>query len=428
MGAFRPGGIRRAARWDGWIAVTTADDRLSLGMPPSGLAERVELARATRREAGLDGRPFDVAVFGVSGLGGFTPADYEAVGATWWLESVDAAPRLAVATSSRSPRRGRRARPLAASIRPARIVTTAAGSQPGGGRWVSTSVVRPAITGSSAAHRRASVAASRSAVGSSRTRIGASRTMARAIARRRRSPPLRRRPSSPIRVPSPSGRASTTSASWAVSSAQRARSSVRSASASARLSRIVASNRSTRWDDDGDPRPDRVLRQPAQLAAADPDLARRVVVEAEEQLDQGGLARPAGSDDREPPARRDRQRQAVDDVARPARVPEPEAVDLEPERLGRRRGRGRVHDLGPRVDDLEQPRARGLGRVEPLDRGGQRTDRLERRDRRQRQRGEQRRPGPTRVADGVDPDPQHDDRAQPGQQRRRAARRPRGRS
>ena len=88
MGAFRPGGIRRAARWDGWIAVTTADDPGELGMPPSGLAERVELALATRREAGLDGRPFDVAVFGVSGLGGFTPADYEAVGATWWLESV----------------------------------------------------------------------------------------------------------------------------------------------------------------------------------------------------------------------------------------------------------------------------------------------------------------------------------------------------
>ena len=68
--------------------MTTADDRGSLGMTPAGLAERVELARATRREAGLDGRPFDVAVFGVAGLGGFTPADYEAAGATWWLESV----------------------------------------------------------------------------------------------------------------------------------------------------------------------------------------------------------------------------------------------------------------------------------------------------------------------------------------------------
>jgi alkanesulfonate monooxygenase SsuD/methylene tetrahydromethanopterin reductase-like flavin-dependent oxidoreductase (luciferase family) len=87
MGAHRLGGIRRAARWDGWIAVSTADDLLSLGMTPSELAERVELARSTRRESGLDG-PFDVAVFGIAGVGGFTPADYEAVGATWWLESV----------------------------------------------------------------------------------------------------------------------------------------------------------------------------------------------------------------------------------------------------------------------------------------------------------------------------------------------------
>ncbi len=53
---------------------------------------------------------------------------------------------------------------------------------------------------------------------------------------------------------------------------------------------VVADRRVEQVDplgDDGDRRPDRVLRQPAQLAAADPDLAGRVVVEAEEQLDQG---------------------------------------------------------------------------------------------------------------------------------------------
>jgi alkanesulfonate monooxygenase SsuD/methylene tetrahydromethanopterin reductase-like flavin-dependent oxidoreductase (luciferase family) len=88
MGAYRPGGIRRAARWDGWIAVSIGSDGSSLGMTPDALAERVELARATRREAGHDGTPFDVAVFGQAGLGGFTPADFEAAGATWWLESV----------------------------------------------------------------------------------------------------------------------------------------------------------------------------------------------------------------------------------------------------------------------------------------------------------------------------------------------------
>lgn len=88
MGAIRPGGIRRAAHWDGWIAISVGGDGASLGMPPDALAERIALAHETRREAGLDGRPFDVAVFGQAGLGGFTPADYEAAGATWWLESV----------------------------------------------------------------------------------------------------------------------------------------------------------------------------------------------------------------------------------------------------------------------------------------------------------------------------------------------------
>ncbi len=88
MGAFRPGGIRRAAMWDGWIAVSIGGDGASLGMTPADLAEKVEMARATRRDAGLGDAPFDVAVFGQAGLGGFTPADFEAAGATWWLESV----------------------------------------------------------------------------------------------------------------------------------------------------------------------------------------------------------------------------------------------------------------------------------------------------------------------------------------------------
>jgi hypothetical protein len=88
MGAYRPGGIRRAARWDGWIAVTIGEDGVSLSMPPEALAERMAIARAERAAAGLDGQPFDVAVFGQAGLGGFGPADYESAGATWWLESV----------------------------------------------------------------------------------------------------------------------------------------------------------------------------------------------------------------------------------------------------------------------------------------------------------------------------------------------------
>ena len=88
MGASRPGGIRRAARWDGWIAVTVAGDGVSLGVTPDELADKVAMAHEARRAAGLEGVPFDVAVYGQAGLGGFGPADFEAAGATWWLENV----------------------------------------------------------------------------------------------------------------------------------------------------------------------------------------------------------------------------------------------------------------------------------------------------------------------------------------------------
>ncbi len=102
LGAFRPGGIRRAAAWDGWIAVSIGPDGESLGMSPSQLGERVEMLRAARREAGTGDAPFDVAVYGRAGLGGFGPADYSAVGATWWLESVTPVQGAA----RRSPRDG----------------------------------------------------------------------------------------------------------------------------------------------------------------------------------------------------------------------------------------------------------------------------------------------------------------------------------
>ena len=88
MGAYKPAGIRRAARWDGWIPVSVSEDGASLAMPPDALGEGIAVARAQREAAGLAGTPFEVAVFGQAGLGGFAPADYEAVGATWWLESV----------------------------------------------------------------------------------------------------------------------------------------------------------------------------------------------------------------------------------------------------------------------------------------------------------------------------------------------------
>lgn len=86
FGGMRAGALRRAARWDGWIAVSILEDGVTLGLTPSTFEERVARVRQERAAAGL-GEPFDVAVFGQDGLGGARAADYDAAGATWWLES-----------------------------------------------------------------------------------------------------------------------------------------------------------------------------------------------------------------------------------------------------------------------------------------------------------------------------------------------------
>lgn len=88
MGANRPGGIRRAARWDGWIADSVGEIGVSKALTPEGLADGIAIVRVERAAAGLADAPFEVAVFGQEGLGSFPPAEYEAAGATWWLESV----------------------------------------------------------------------------------------------------------------------------------------------------------------------------------------------------------------------------------------------------------------------------------------------------------------------------------------------------
>ena len=49
-----------------------------------------------------------MAVFAQAGLGGFGPADYEAAGASWWLESVSPARGSAddlLAMAAAGPRR-----------------------------------------------------------------------------------------------------------------------------------------------------------------------------------------------------------------------------------------------------------------------------------------------------------------------------------
>jgi alkanesulfonate monooxygenase SsuD/methylene tetrahydromethanopterin reductase-like flavin-dependent oxidoreductase (luciferase family) len=78
--------LRRAARWDGWLAPATSHDGTpTMAKSPGRIAEMVAEIRRHR----TTDTPFEVAVDGYS-----EPADsalphaYEAVGATWWLESI----------------------------------------------------------------------------------------------------------------------------------------------------------------------------------------------------------------------------------------------------------------------------------------------------------------------------------------------------
>jgi alkanesulfonate monooxygenase SsuD/methylene tetrahydromethanopterin reductase-like flavin-dependent oxidoreductase (luciferase family) len=75
--------LRRAARWDGWLAPATSPD--GMAKDPERIAEMVaEIQRHRRADT-----PFEVAVDGYSEPGGAVlPRAYQAAGATWWLESI----------------------------------------------------------------------------------------------------------------------------------------------------------------------------------------------------------------------------------------------------------------------------------------------------------------------------------------------------
>jgi len=76
IGGNRPASLRRAARWDGWVA-DSAD--------PTGMTlEPADVARSIESIGRKD--DFDVAVLGQSDRA--EPAAYEEAGATWWLENV----------------------------------------------------------------------------------------------------------------------------------------------------------------------------------------------------------------------------------------------------------------------------------------------------------------------------------------------------
>jgi probable F420-dependent oxidoreductase len=76
IGGNREPSLRRAARWDGWLADSA--DPTGMTLSPEDVRRRI--AAIGRRDG------FDVAVLGDARHS--DPAAYAAAGATWWLESV----------------------------------------------------------------------------------------------------------------------------------------------------------------------------------------------------------------------------------------------------------------------------------------------------------------------------------------------------
>jgi alkanesulfonate monooxygenase SsuD/methylene tetrahydromethanopterin reductase-like flavin-dependent oxidoreductase (luciferase family) len=80
IGGNRRPSLRRAARWDGWVADSA--DPTGMTLSSDDVRESIEVIHGARTADG----PFEVAVLGESGGG--EPAEYGAAGATWWLENV----------------------------------------------------------------------------------------------------------------------------------------------------------------------------------------------------------------------------------------------------------------------------------------------------------------------------------------------------
>ena len=76
--------MRRAARWDGWIAGGD-NEECKMIKTPEQVAEQLAYIQQHRSTLG----PFEVALTGCSqpGEGGLI-RDYAAAGVTWWLESL----------------------------------------------------------------------------------------------------------------------------------------------------------------------------------------------------------------------------------------------------------------------------------------------------------------------------------------------------
>jgi hypothetical protein len=77
IGGNRRPSLRRAARWDGWAASASSPQAMQLS--PGDVRDRVAFIHS-------EGGAGDVSVDGYSDRA--DPAEYEAAGATWWLEAI----------------------------------------------------------------------------------------------------------------------------------------------------------------------------------------------------------------------------------------------------------------------------------------------------------------------------------------------------
>jgi alkanesulfonate monooxygenase SsuD/methylene tetrahydromethanopterin reductase-like flavin-dependent oxidoreductase (luciferase family) len=86
IGGEGPPALRRAARWDGWLAPATSHGGTpTMAKSPERIAEMVAEIRRHR----ITDAPFEVAIDGYSEAGDpALPRAYGEAGATWWLESI----------------------------------------------------------------------------------------------------------------------------------------------------------------------------------------------------------------------------------------------------------------------------------------------------------------------------------------------------
>lgn len=90
-GRIRQPSLERAARWNGLLPATVGANGDWTDPTPTSLREVVKEVYRLREAQGRSGEPYDVVVEGDT-YGGFIarqegPADFEAAGATWWIES-----------------------------------------------------------------------------------------------------------------------------------------------------------------------------------------------------------------------------------------------------------------------------------------------------------------------------------------------------